>query len=96
MEHTDKDPTISPQAVLIRMANGFWETKALQVAAELGIADLIAERPKSADQLSKIVQAHSDSLYRLLRALASLVFSKRERTVALKTQPFPSRFVLAQ
>lgn len=72
MEHTEKDPTISPQAVLIRMASGYWEAKALQVAAELGIADLIAETPKTADQLSKIVAAHSDSLYRLLRALASL------------------------
>lgn len=70
MTYTSQEPPISPQAVLIRMASGFCEAKALQVAAELGISDLMAETPKTADQLSKIVGAHSDSLYRLLRALA--------------------------
>ena len=68
----EKKDAPSPQAVLTRMAHGFCEAKALQVAAELGIADLIAEEPKTADQLSKILGVHSDSLYRLLRALASL------------------------
>ena len=77
MSHTDeKEDVLSPQAVLTRMAHGFCEAKALQVAAELGIADLIAEKPKTADQLSKIVGVHSDSLYRLLRALASLSIFK--------------------
>jgi hypothetical protein len=73
MSHTgEKGDVLSPQAVLIRMTHGYCEAKALQVAAELGIADLIAENPKTADQLSKILGVHSDSLYRLLRALASL------------------------
>ncbi len=62
----------SPQAVLRQMVQGFMPAKSLQVAAELGIADLIAEKPKSADQLSTILGVHSESLYRLLRALASL------------------------
>ncbi len=73
MSHTgEKEDVLSPQAVLIRMTHGYCEAKALQVAAELGIADLIAENSKTADQLSKIVGVHSNSLYRLLRALASL------------------------
>ena len=68
---TEKDmPTL--RAALIRMANGYCEAKALQVAAELGIADLVAEKFRTADQLSKIVGVQADSLYRLLRALASL------------------------
>lgn len=62
----------SPQAVLLRMADGHMEAKALQVAAQLGIADLIAENPKTADQLAKIVGVHADPLYRVLRALASV------------------------
>ena len=79
MDHTEQEPPISPQAVLIRMANGFWETKALQVAAELGIADLIAKTPKIADQLAKTVGVNSDALYHLLRALASLgIFKEGE------------------
>ena len=73
MSHTgEKEDVLSPQAVLIRMTHGYCEAKALQVAAELGIADLIAENSETADQLSQIVGVHSDSLYRLLRALASL------------------------
>jgi len=73
MSHTDvNEDVLSPQAELIRMANGYCEAKALQVAAELGIADLIAEAPKTADQLSTSLGVQADSLYRLLRALASL------------------------
>ena len=62
----------SPQAVLRQMVQGFMPAKSLQVAAELRIADLVSEKPKTADQLSTILGVHSDSLYRLLRALASL------------------------
>jgi hypothetical protein len=38
--------------------------------AELGIADLLAGGPKSADVLAREAQCHAGSLYRLLRALA--------------------------
>ncbi len=62
----------SPQAVLMRMSRGYQEAKTLQVIAELGIADLIAQEPKTAEDLSKILGVDSDALYRLLRALASL------------------------
>jgi len=73
MSQTDENKDVlSPQAVLMRMSHGYQDAKALQVVAELGIADLIAEAPKTADQLSKIVGVHSNSLYRVLRALASL------------------------
>lgn len=61
----------SPQAVLMRMAYGYREAKALQVVAELGIANLVAHESKTADELSTILGVDSDALYRLLRALAS-------------------------
>ena len=71
MTRTDKKKDVpSPQAVLMRMAYGFWEAKALQVVAELGIADLLAKEPKTAEELSNILEVDSDVLYRLLRALA--------------------------
>ncbi len=41
----------SPQAVLMRMANGYREAKALQVVAELGIANLVEQEPKTAEEL---------------------------------------------
>jgi len=71
-QEDEKKDVPSPQAVLRQLAQGFIPAKALQVVAELGIADLIADKPKTADQLSTILGVHSDSLYRLLRALASV------------------------
>ncbi len=61
----------SPQAVLMRMARGYRGAKALQVVAELGIANLVAQESKTAEELSKVLGVESDALYRLLRALAS-------------------------
>ena len=78
MDHTEQKPPTSPQAMLIGMANGYCQAKALQVAAELGVADQIAASPKTADQLAQTVDANSDALCRLLRALASLGIFKED------------------
>ncbi|MDQ4148488.1 MAG: acetylserotonin O-methyltransferase [Actinomycetota bacterium] len=51
---------------------GYWKSQALYVAAKLGIADHLRERPKTADELAAEVGAHSPSLFRVLRFLASL------------------------
>src|SRR5690606_5625992 len=40
--------------------------------ANLGIADLLKDGPRSADDLARATGTHSRSLYRLLRALASV------------------------
>jgi Dimerisation domain len=51
-------------------------TQALIVAAQLGIADLLAEGPWRAEELAATTGTHPRALYRLLRALAGLgVFS---------------------
>jgi O-methyltransferase/methyltransferase family protein len=42
------------------------------VAAELGLADLLAERPQTADQLATATRAHPAALKRLLKALVAL------------------------
>ena len=82
----------SPQAVLRQMVQGFMPAKSLQVAAELGIADLIAEKPKSADQLSTILGVHSESLYRLLRALTSLGIFKEISHNQFENTPLSEAF----
>ncbi len=41
-------------------------------AAELGIADLLAQKPQTANELASRTNAHSGALYRVLRALASV------------------------
>lgn len=66
--------------VLWRMITGCFVSQALHVAAKLGIADLLKDGPKSPTELAQITATHAPSLYRLLRALASVgVFVEDER-----------------
>jgi hypothetical protein len=54
------------------LASGYQISQALYVAATLGVADRLADGPKTSDELAREVDAHPDALYRLLRALASV------------------------
>ncbi|GHE89645.1 methyltransferase [Amycolatopsis deserti] len=57
---------------LIRIARAHQLARALSVAAELGVADLLRDGPRSTGELAATTRTHAPSLYRLLRALASL------------------------
>jgi hypothetical protein len=61
-----------PAATLRRLVNGYQVTQALHVAATLDIADLLADGPRSSDDLAAATETHAPSLYRLLRALAAV------------------------
>lgn len=61
------------------MATGYWVSQAVYVAAKLGIADLLKDGPKSCDHLARATWAHPRSLYRLMRALASIGVFAPER-----------------
>jgi hypothetical protein len=54
------------------MANGYQVSQAIHVAAVLGIADLLENGPRSADELGEATGAHAPTLYRVLRALSSV------------------------
>jgi len=56
-------------AQMLGMLNGFLTVQALHVAAVLGIADLLASGPQSADNLASATGADRSSLHRLLRML---------------------------
>src|SRR5258705_3096442 len=63
----------SPQpasARLMEMIFGFALSRAISVAAQFGIADLLKDSPKSPDELAQAIGVHSRSLYRMLRGLA--------------------------
>lgn len=71
----------------MQMLFGEWISQAVSVAATLGIADLLAEGPQHVDQLAASTSTHSDSLYRLMRALASLgIFAETEQRRFTLTQ----------
>jgi len=63
---------------LLEMIWGSMVTQALYVAAKLGIADLLADGPLTPEEIARRVNASSDGVFRLLRALASRgVFTAR-------------------
>ena len=59
-------------AMLMPLINGFMAARVVHVAAELGIADLLAAGAKSTETLAGEAGANVPALHRLLRALASL------------------------
>jgi hypothetical protein len=60
------------QQPLAGMITGYWLAQAVYAAAKLEIADRLADGPRTADELATLTGAHDRSLYRLLRALASV------------------------
>lgn len=60
-----------PNVVIWEMIHNFWLVAAIKVAAELGIADLLKEQSKSIKELAEETQTHEESLYRIMRMLAS-------------------------
>ena len=58
--------------VLREQIMGFRTTQMIYVAAKLGIADLLAARPRPVEELAAAAGAEPQALYRLLRGLASL------------------------
>lgn len=56
-------------AVMVELITGAWLSQAITVAAELRIADALAEKPLGIDELAGTVDADPDALSRLLRAL---------------------------
>lgn len=63
---------------MIQFVTGFWTSRAVFVAAKLGIADLLQSGPKTAQELAEATGTHAPSLYRILRALTSAGLFKRE------------------
>ena len=65
---------------LIQMANGYRISRLLFVAAELGVADLLAGEPQTAEDLAAALGMDGLSLRRVMRALASLeLFTEDDR-----------------
>jgi O-methyltransferase domain len=56
---------------VVGMLRGQGLPRAVETAAELGIPDLVADGPRSIDDLAEATGSHAPSLYRLLRALAA-------------------------
>jgi hypothetical protein len=57
---------------MLQIISGFWISRAVYIIAKLGIPDLLKSGPKTAEELAAATKMHAPSLYRILRALASV------------------------
>jgi hypothetical protein len=61
-----------PHVVLRRLIDGYGISQGLYVVATLGVADCLGEEPRKIDDLAESLDVHTESLYRTMRALASV------------------------
>jgi orsellinic acid C2-O-methyltransferase len=70
-----------------RMVTSNWMTQAIYVAAELRLADLLADAPKTSQELAGATGTHAPSLQRLLRALVTLEICKEREDGSFELTP---------
>jgi hypothetical protein len=77
---TKSDMTSGAVAMsLMQLATGFKGSRAIYVATDLGIPDLLASGPKSSSELATATATHPSSLRRLMRALCAVgIFREAE------------------
>jgi orsellinic acid C2-O-methyltransferase len=76
---TQERPALPPQVLLYQMAIGHYFSRAIALAAKLGIADLLREGPQPIAALAEATGTQAAALNRVLRLLASVgVFAERE------------------
>ena len=72
-------PSEPTRATLLRIGFGFAAAQSLSVAAELGIADLVAAGPQTVEALATATRTDAGALHRVMRLLASQgIFSEGE------------------
>ena len=68
---------IAPEDQMMQWITSKWITKPIHVVAELGIADLLRDKPLNVEALAQKTDTHAPTLYRLLRALSAVgIFSE--------------------
>jgi ubiquinone/menaquinone biosynthesis C-methylase UbiE len=69
-----------PPVAMLQLISGFWISRCIYITAKLGIADLVKQEPKTAGDLAAASGANASSLFRVLRALASVgIFTQDDK-----------------
>jgi O-methyltransferase domain/Dimerisation domain len=96
---TAQPQTPPPHVGILQIMNGSHVAGAVSCLAQLGIPDLVASAPKSADELATQIGADPQALYRLMRATASVgvlsegpdgKFSQTPTSAVLRSNATPS------
>jgi hypothetical protein len=62
----------APDERILSIIQGYWESRALAVAVELELADLLGQGPLSVEELAAQTKTDPSSLFRMMRALESI------------------------
>ncbi|MFJ3515898.1 methyltransferase [Streptomyces sp. NPDC090131] len=65
-------PKPPPSVRVLQLVTSSWMAAAVSAAAELGVADALADGARPVDEIAKAVGAHAPTLHRLLRACADI------------------------
>ena len=81
------------QLQMLQIVTQFWTSRAVYVFAKLGLADLLKSGPKTAKELAEATNTHEPSLYRILRALASVGIVNAENDGRFSLTPLSEMMV---
>lgn len=87
MTQTGSGQPVPPQAQIVKLVFGHMAAQTLEVAVQLGVADLLGDDEHSSLELAESSDTHPGAMNRLLRALAAL---------GLLTETRPGRFTLSE
>lgn len=84
---TDSPESVQPATRLLALLTNSWMTQAIYVAAQLRIADLLVDGPKTSAELAALTGTHDPSLRRLLRALVTIEICRERPDGAFELAP---------
>src|SRR6185295_10652063 len=84
LEQLNPSSGSSASMELRQMMTGYWLSQSIYVVAKLGVADLLANGPKTAEQLSVPLEVDANALYRILRTLSSYRLFEEDDNHAFK------------
>src|SRR5687767_13540627 len=67
----------SPERIM-QVGLGYWASKTILTAVELGLFTLLAERPRTAEEVRQALHLHPRAIHDFLDALVALGFLQRE------------------
>ena len=84
---TATPPAVPPHVAMIQMGTAYWLSRLVYTAANIGLADHLADGPKSASDLADVTGSNPRALHRFMRTLASF---------GILTQNDDGRFALTE
>jgi hypothetical protein len=62
----------TPHEQVLSIILNFWQGRAVAMATELGLPNLLVDGPRQVDELASLTKTNVSALFRLLRALESI------------------------